>query len=403
MRILMVTEEIPALQVGGLGKHVVTLANALIAEGHYVDLMGRNDRDYAACAADVGFDGRFIPGFNLARAGWKEVQLGVFIAPKRPALARRISRAIAARAADYDVVHYHGHLPLVGHYVPASINFIQTRHDQGSECLIHIRFIRGEVCSTIRPQDCAGCIHTSPGKLRQLVSAAAVERYRRETADTFARRKTIFVSDFLRRQFVRAVPSADLSRTRVIHNFIDLARLRCHAATVDGVLPGSVLLAGRIDQAKGFGAFLAAAAGRIPQGITFNIVGDGPDKDALEQTYTNEQIMFHGWRPYEEVVRSTARAHVCVVPSIWEEPCGTTILEALALGRPCVALARGGTPELARYQRYDGQLFLAKSMDELVSAAFDRARQKVEALPLPEQFEADVSVALRSILDTYSQ
>ena len=39
MRILMVSEDIPAPQVGGLGKHVVTLANALIDAGHQVHLM----------------------------------------------------------------------------------------------------------------------------------------------------------------------------------------------------------------------------------------------------------------------------------------------------------------------------------------------------------------------------
>lgn len=403
MRILMVTEDIPAPQVGGLGKHVVTLANALINAGHHVDLMGRNDRDYATCAAEIGFNGRFIPGFNLSRAGWKEVLLGVFISPKRPTLARRIARAIIRYAASYDVIHYHGHLPLVGRYIPATINFVQTRHDQGSECLTHVRFINGEVCSTTRPQDCAGCIHVSPGPLRRLISAAAVERYRSETAAAFARHKTIFVSDFLRRQFLRAVPSADLGRTCVIHNFIDLARLRHQTSTAAPILPGSILFVGRIDQGKGLGAFLTKAAGRVPKGLLLNIIGDGPERIALEQRYANDQIIFHGWRPYNEVIGATAHAHVCVVPSILQESCGTTILEALALGRPCIALARGGTPELVRYQRYPGQLVLANNMSELVTKAFECARQKVEILPVPEQFDLDVSVVLRSILEIYSR
>ncbi len=399
----MVTEDIPAPQVGGLGKHVVTLANALVDEGHHVDLMGRNDCDYAACAAEIGFNGRFIPGFSLSRAGWKETVLGVFISPKRPALARRIARAITRQATSYDVIHYHGHLPLVGRYIPATINFVQTRHDQGSECLTHVRFINGEVCSTTRPQDCAGCIHVAPGPLRRLISTAAVKRYRSETADAFARHKTIFVSDFLRRQFLRAVPFADLGRTCVIHNFIDLARLRRHASVAPLISPGSILLAGRIDQAKGLGAFLAEAAGRIPKDVLLNIIGDGPERATLEQHYANNQIIFHGWRPYNEVIGATAKTHVCVVPSILQESCATTILEALALGRPCIALARGGTPELVRYQRYEGQLVLANNMDELVTRAFECAHEKVEILPVPKQSDADVSVALRLILEIYLQ
>ena len=40
MRILLVSEDIPHATLGGLGKHVVTLGNALIEAGHTVDLMG---------------------------------------------------------------------------------------------------------------------------------------------------------------------------------------------------------------------------------------------------------------------------------------------------------------------------------------------------------------------------
>lgn len=403
MHILMVTEDIPASQVGGLGKHVVTLANALIDAGHQVDLMGRNDRDYSACADEIGFKGQFISGFDLANAGWKETQLGVFIAPKRPALARRIARAITARASGYDIVHYHGHLPMVGRYVPDTINFVQTRHDQGSECLTHVRFVDGEICDTTRPQDCAQCIHANSGPLRQFISATAVNRYRRETSDTFAKRKTIFVSDFLRRQFVRAVPSANMDKTHVVHNFIDLSRLRRLAATSGTFEQGTILLAGRIDQAKGFGAFLVEAASRIPQGVTLNIVGDGPDRIALEQQYTSDQINFRGWQPYDSVIGMTAQSHVCVVSSVWQEPCGTTILEALALGRPCIALSRGGTPELIRYQRYEGQLVLVQTMRELVNAAFAHALQNAVAMPLPDRTDMDVSVVLGSILEIYNQ
>ena len=339
----------------------------------------------------------------MANAGWKETQLGVFIAPKRPALAKRIARAITARASGYDVVHYHGHLPMVGRYVSGTINFVQTRHDQGSECLTHVRFVDGEVCDTTRPQDCAQCIHANPGPFRQFISATAVNRYRRETADTFAKCKTIFVSDFLRRQFVRAVPSANMDKTHVVHNFIDLSRLLRLAGTSGTFEQGKILLAGRIDQAKGFGAFLAEATNRIPQGVTLNIVGDGPEKGVLEQQYANDQIIFSGWQSYDSVIGMTAQSHVCVVPSIWQEPFGTTTLEALALGRPCIALSRGGTPELIRYQRYEGQLVLVQTMPELVNAAFAQALQSTVAMPLPDKLDMDVSVVLDSILEIYKR
>ena len=194
MRILMVSEDLPAPQIGGLGKHAVTLANALLAEGHDVALLGRSDRGGAEAIGAIGFRGRFIPGFHLRHAAWKEDRVGAFLPLKRPAIARRIARAIAQRARAYDVVHYHGHFPMVGSYLAPTVNFVQTRHDQGSECLTHLRFVGNEVCTTTVAEDCAKCMHPAPGRLRRWLSAKAVAGYRELAAATFAARGTIFVS-----------------------------------------------------------------------------------------------------------------------------------------------------------------------------------------------------------------
>ena len=304
---------------------------------------------------------------------------------------------------NYDVVHYHGHLPMAGLYVDPDLNFVQTRHDQGSECVTHLRFKDGAVCTETAARACAGCAHAAPGPVRSLLSGHAVARYRGETERAFARHKTIFVSDFLRRQFLRTLPGADLSRSRVIHNFINYRKLARLAEAGGSPQQGQVLLAGRIDTGKGFPEFLAAARGRLPEHAQVLVVGDGPLRAQLEAQYASEQIRFLGWQPNQEVVALTATSHVCVVPSVWEEPCGTTILEALALGRPCLALARGGNPELAVYESYPGQLRLATSMEELVRLLGDELARPALARPLPPVAGMDVFQALPKIVEFYAQ
>lgn len=403
LNILMVSEDLPGTHIGGLGKHVVTLANALIELGHRVDIMGRSDLVHAGSAAEIGFNGRLLPGFDFSRPGWKESQLGFFNPLKRPWFARSIARALLREAAAYDVVHYHGHLPMAGRYVPAGVNFVQTRHDQGSECVIHLRFKGEHVCAALDARDCAACIHPAPNALRREMSGMAVRRYRSETADAFARHKTIFVSDFLRSAFLRAVPDADLSRARVVHNFIRYPYLKERAAAPGEVTAGAILLVGRLDAGKGFGEFLSQVDGWLPPHAQVTIVGDGPLRAQLESRHAGPQVRFLGWLDYDRVIRLSARSHLLVIPSVWEEPCGTTVLEALALGKQCLALARGGTPELAAYQYYDGQLQLAETMPRLVQKLVDALARPPRHVTLPDTVAMDVFRAIPRILDLYGE
>lgn len=403
LRVLLVTEDIPAPQVGGLGKHVVTLGNALIAAGHEVVLLGRAGTNYESFRAGLGFDGSFIGGFDLAGMGWKEAQLGVWLPYKRLAMAKRIEQAILQHGPAFDVVHYHGHLPMVGLGLPANMNFLQTRHDQGSECMTHLRFRQGVPCDELTPAGCAGCRHPAPGALRRAVSSVAVTQYRGAVERNFTERKTIFVSDFLRRQFLRAMPNADLRLARVVHNFIDLARLRSATAAAGPVRPGHLLLAGRMDEAKGFGAFLDAFLPLLAPGQQVLMVGDGPERVALQQRHAGAAVQFLGWRTNSEVLTLTRTAHVCVVPSIWEEAFGATTLESLLLGRPTLSLNRGGTPELMIYQRYAGQLKLANNMLELAQLAANALALKAHELDLPEKSDADVAQVLSAVLECYRQ
>lgn len=400
MKILLVSEDLPVPQLGGAGKHAVLLGNTLLEAGHQVEMLGR----VRAAGVDTsnGFNGTVHGDIDLSHTGWKEHTLGLFNPLRRLHMARRVWQAIQRRGLDWDVIHYHGHFPMLGALVPEGVNFVHTLHDQGSECITKIRFRDDEPCLERDPAACARCATPHPNALQTYVSAQAVRSLRDLARTAFTRHQAIFVSQFLHERFQAAIAPA-LLRARVIHNFIDAVQIRrtlldAGPAASENDRP-QVFLAGRIDRAKGFHAFLDAMPDSLIRQLDVSVAGDGPDLQALRQRHAGRGVRFLGWQPLDAVLRTTACADACVVPSVCEESFGTTTLEALALGRPVYALSRGGTPELAAYQRYPGQLRLFERMQDLVAAL--ASVERIEPARAVDD-RGDVRARLPDILAAYA-
>lgn len=86
---------------------------------------------------------------------------------------------------------------------------------------------------------------------------------------------------------------------------------------------------------------LAITAARVAK-IPLTVVGDGPERDAL-QAMGGDGVEFKGWCTNEEI-RDLYRSSIAtILPG--EEDFGIVPLEAQACGRPVVALGRGGALE----------------------------------------------------------
>ncbi len=366
MRILLVSEDLPAIGMGGLARHVLALARGFAADGHEVDLMGNDDITPAHAGDEFDFKGRFFPELHGQFDGWKEMPLGLFMPPKRSVIAQRFARAILRRAAGYDVVHYHGHLPNIAYYLPPSLNFIQTRHDQGSDCLIHIRFRRGGICVSDNPADCASCRSWQPNRLQRFISARAVTRFRFEVRQGFLRHKTVFVSELLQRNLTRTFGQRRWGV--IVHNFVDAARLQAlrPRASISCGDRLRIVVAAKLYPAKGVEAFLNMLAPHLDASLQVDVAGDGDDEGRLRRRFP--EVNFHGMLSGQDTLQLTARADAVVVPSICEEACPSTVLEALMLGKTVFALRLGGTPELSVYQSGPDQLRLYDTLTELVDA-----------------------------------
>lgn len=381
MRILIVSEDIPYANMGGLAKHALNLARALVAAGHQVDILGGDQNPITVAGKEGQFGGNFFGELNGHLSGWKERRLGTYLPVKRRWVARRFADIILRRAANYDVIHYHGHVPNVARYIPASVNFVQTRHDHGSECMNSTRFRRGEICASVDPSECARCVRQDANLLQRTLTGITVRQYRSDVADAFSRHKTIFVSDMLRRNFTRTMGAGPWGA--VVHNFIDVDRLdaarRSPAPRADDGM--HVFIAGKFYAAKGMEAFLRELAPRLPDTMRVTFAGDGVDEPRLRAEFAGERIRFLGWCSPEQTAAHAAAADAIVVPSIWEDPCPSTIFEGLLLGKPTFALARGGAPELTIYAATPAQLRLHPDMRALVDDLVSFDRNTVFPLP----------------------
>lgn len=123
-------------------------------------------------------------------------------------------------------------------------------------------------------------------------------------------------------------------------------------------------------------------------GVTLRIVGDGPDREALERR-AGGHAEFTGWLSDERIRDEYRRALAVLLPG--EEDFGIVPLEAQACGRPVVALGRGG----ARETVLDGEtgiLFdrpdaggLAAALERVTAVRFDGDRIRRHA----EQFSRE--------------
>jgi glycosyltransferase involved in cell wall biosynthesis len=172
----------------------------------------------------------------------------------------------------------------------------------------------------------------------------------------------ICVSQFVRDGFVAM--GGDPDRTDVVHNGIDVdeypvggheERRAARAELGLSDEPFIVMYFGRVVPEKGVDVLVEAVAqlardlssGAGAGAVELLMVGPQPDEAYAKRTFDAAPgVRIHQLPMRNDVVTPLHAADVVVVPSVWEEPFGRTVIEALSTGRPVIASAIGGIPEI---------------------------------------------------------
>jgi glycosyltransferase involved in cell wall biosynthesis len=159
----------------------------------------------------------------------------------------------------------------------------------------------------------------------------------------------LFVSETVRRRALAG--GAPLPRSEVVHAGIDPGLFR---QAEPRPWEGRLLYLGRIDPRKGIDTAIRALTA-LPE-ARLVIVGSGDDeyREELRRLAAGLGVADRvelTRRPRAELPSAYAEADAVLFPVRWEEPWGLVPLEAMAVGRPVIATATGGSGE---YMRHEG-------------------------------------------------
>lgn len=180
----------------------------------------------------------------------------------------------------------------------------------------------------------------------------------------------IAISSYGRSQLMRWSAFSDWAKIKVVRCGVDASFLE-RSELVEPPSKPHLCTVARLSAQKGVPLLLDAAAQLKRRGRNFQltIVGDGELRADVEaiiaQHDLGDHVILAGLASSEEVIDYVEQSRAMVLPS-FAEGLPVVIMEALALGRPVIASAIAGTPELVDSKC--GWLVPAGSVDHLVEA-----------------------------------
>jgi glycosyltransferase involved in cell wall biosynthesis len=263
------------------------------------------------------------------------------------------------------IVHFHNIFPLIspsGYYAcsQAGVPVVQTLHDYRLLCPMAFFMRNGKVCENCTKYGLWQSIlfRCLRGSLLQTGAAAAMVGIHR-LLRTWRKKIDLYIclSNFQRNKFLQAGFPAD--KMVVKPNFLP------NPPEPNYNNKDYAIYAGRLGEEKGLKTLLHAWK-KLPK-AKLKILGSGPSENELKHIADALQlnnVEFLGLQPHKQCIDFIRKARFLIMPSLWYETFGLTMIEAFACGKPVIASNLGAMAELVEDGK-TGLLFEPCNADDL--------------------------------------
>jgi len=351
----MVPEFFPPV-MGGVAQHAMSLSKALADKGHKVSVLtlgwkGLKDYERMKNIEVFRISGLFQKtGLLYGNNNYR------FHPPMYdPVLVKKIGEYI--RQFKPDVIHCHGWVvySMLKIRKRFDIPLILTLHDYGLICPTRTVYRDGKICSVVNLQTCISCSQTKVGILKARAMCWALSKNKNELNLVD---KYLAVSNSVKdaHEHLLNIPE---EKIEVIHNFFGLDEQSKKPEKT--TLPTDfILFVGAMKPEKGIDTLIKAYR-KLKTQVKLLLIG----MKRPGYNFQNEDgVILLENQPRHVVMEAWQRCRFGVVPSVWEDPCPTVALEAMACGKAVVASDIGGLKDIVVHGE-TGLLISAGSSDLL--------------------------------------
>lgn len=258
-----------------------------------------------------------------------------------------------------DIVHVHNFFPLLSPSVywaanAAGVPVVQTLHNYRLTCANALLLRSDKPC-----EECVGrfpwaalryrCHSSSFFRTLAVTSMNVIHQW----AGTYRNKVQAYIAltGFSKEILVRAgLPG---NRIFIKPNFT------AEPAVLVSLRSQTVVYAGAINRAKGVHLLLNAWAKLKPPNYKLIILGDGPEREILQSTYSGEStIQWLGSQPRKAVLEYISSSRWLVLPSLAYENFAMSVLEAFSVGTPVIVPGHGAFAAIVS-DKQDGLHFAA--------------------------------------------